>query len=373
MPNNHHRPQQWLYTQAGKHILICAIQRAYQKECSQWIDPAQLHIHAIKFHQKMAGSIQFECKTSHGKQRWSADFTCHPNGHISVQNLSIQRHTLSRRNFLKGTALFSGAMALLPEANTTTIEPPIPISRYQIQIIPLPPCMMLHSQHGTDMGRDGFFPQFLQLVEEQSYTTVTFQSWLTAVLAEDNLPEKPLIISMDDMAMDMGNPAFRYFQDMHDQLAIRNMVGTFGIVTRPNLRQEDSRWELVREWAENGFEMATHTSEHTNFNQRDSSARADLTQEHINAEIINSATMIQERIQQPVTALITPYGSGFNRQTQEIHAGIIEACQQANIRMVIGITDGREPISIEALENPDSILYCGRTTPGNDNAYGSNL
>ncbi len=131
MPNTHHRPQQWLHTQAGNHTLICAIQRAYQKEFSQWIDPAHLQIHAIKFHQKMAGSIQFECKTSHGKQRWSADFTCHSNGHISVQNLSTQQHTLSRRNFLKGTALFSGAMALLPETNTTTSEPPIPISRYQ--------------------------------------------------------------------------------------------------------------------------------------------------------------------------------------------------------------------------------------------------
>jgi hypothetical protein len=239
----------------------------------------------------------------------------------------------------------------------------------QTTMIPLPPSIMLHSQHGINMQREGFFPQFLRLLQEQQYTTITFQSWLCAVLNDTRLPEKPLIVSMDDMAMDVGNPSFQYFRNMHDQLAGQDMVGTFGSVTRPNLRQDADRWDEVRAWADEGFEMATHTSEHTNFNHADSSARVDLSQEHIDAEIINSAHMIQGHIEHPVNVLITPYGSGFNRQTQEIHPDIISACQRANIRMVIGITDGRSATSLESITDPHSILYCGRTTPGNDNAY----
>lgn len=359
MPNYPHSPHTWLLSLGGQSALIHAIQHAYRREFKVWLDPAHIQVKASEFRNANSGIVCCDYATQRGKRQLWANFRVQPDGQIAVHQFSRQKPTLSRRDFLKRTILFTSGVALLPNL----------ADDQQTTSIPLPPCIMLHSQHGVDMGYNRFFPQFLRLIQEQHFTTVTFQSWLCSVLNETQLPEKPLIISIDDMAMDVGNPAFRYFRNLHDHLALQDMVGTFGIVTRPNLRQDAGRWDEVRAWAENGFEMATHTSQHTNFNQTDSSPRDDLSQDQIDAEIINSAHMIQSRINQAVTVLITPYGSGFYRQSQTIHPNILSSCQRAGIRIVVGITDGREPTSLEAIQQHDSILYYGRTTPGNNNAY----
>jgi peptidoglycan/xylan/chitin deacetylase (PgdA/CDA1 family) len=359
MPNYPNSPNTWLFSLGGHRAFIHAIQDAYRRKFKYWLDPAHIQIVRTDFSDRLSGIVQFQCNTPHGKRDFSADFRCQPDGQLILDSVSRWQPSLSRRDFLKRTILLSSTAAMLPNSRID----------HQTTMIPLPPCIMLHSQHGINMGRDGFFPQFLRLAQDQQYTTVTFHSWLCAVLNNTPLPENPLIISMDDMAMDVGNPSFQYFRNMHNQLALQHMVGTFGIVTRPHLRQDDNRWDEVQSWADEGFEMATHTSEHTNFNQADTSARVDLSQEHVDAEIINSAHMIQNRIEQPVNVLITPYGSGFNRHSQEVHPDIVSACQRANIRMVVGITDGRAPTPLVSLQDPRSILYYGRTTPGNDNAY----
>lgn len=47
----------------------------------------------------------------------------------------------------------------------------------------------------------------------------------------------------------------------------------------------------------------------------------------------------------------------------KVHNGIVAACQKTNIRMVVGIPHGREPVRAEQLNNAQNTLYMGRIGP----------
>lgn len=265
----------------------------------------------------------------------------------------LQGQKITRRGFILGGMIAGGAW----------IVKTLPVYARQSRLVPVPPALMLHSGNGYDMSRAGFLPVLVRSLKEEGYATLTYKGWWDAVVNGQPLPEKPLIISIDDLTMVHGNPSFSEFQNMHDYLLENGYVAVFGIITRPRLAQDETRWERIASWVDEGFELATHTSEHSNFNRRNGQPREDFSQEDYDAEIIDSAEFIFERTAQPVTALITPYGSGFDRSTGEIHGRVANACRQTSIKFVVGINDGRAPLPHTLFSDPQSLIYLGRGTP----------
>lgn len=273
---------------------------------------------------------------------------------------------ISRRHFLKGVGA-SAAYTFLPQdfarfPAQTPILPPITI----------PPSLMLHSSD----GRAEFLPRLLEHLHEDGFTAVTYQAWYKQV--QDGHPlAKPVILSIDDISLAHSACAsFNTFMQMKEWIKAAGMTAVYGVITEPVINQQpqreqdEARWDMMQAWIEEGFELASHTSYHSNFNAIDTGPRPDFTPADYEAEIVRSANLIEAKLAQRqlpymVQTLILPYGSGYSYQhpKPQIHPGIMAACRQTNIKFVIGIPHGRQPQPITSFTNPNELIYLGRIPP----------
>lgn len=229
----------------------------------------------------------------------------------------------------------------------------------------VPPSLMLHSRD----GREIFTEMLLSSLITNNYLPITYLDWVRQT-DNGNSQGKPVILSVDDITMAQGNGSFETFRRMKEWYEEAGIKAVFGVITRPDLPQDESRWDEVAEWVRQGFELATHTSYHSNFNAADTTARRDFGDQDYRAEIVASAQMIEEEMRKrgidyKVRTLITPYGSGYSRQQPNpgVHQQILNACAKTNIRIVVGIVGGREPVVLNPDEKNKEIVYVGRTPP----------
>lgn len=170
--------------------------------------------------------------------------------------------------------------------------------------------------------------------------------------------------------------AFSTFVQMKELIRAAGMTAVFGVITEPVINgtpqreQDETRWDMVRSWVDEGFELATHTSYHSNFNAVDSGPRPDSTAVDYEAEIVRSARLIENKLLErgldyPVKSLIMPYGSGYSYKLSpsHVHTGIVQACHQTNIEFVVGIAQGRAPLNTYALLDSQDVVYVGRLPP----------
>ena len=107
---------------------------------------------------------------------------------------------------------------------------------------------------------------------------------------------------------------------------------------------------------EDGIALETHTAYHSILdNPR-------FIEQDYRAEIVESAQFITERTGVPVCALFTPFGSGYDQETDTINPHVVAACEEAGIRFVVGIAGGRAPIPT-AIPSGE-VIYVGRVGPG---------
>ncbi len=220
------------------------------------------------------------------------------------------------------------------------------------KLLPAPPTLMFHSRHRW------LLPDIINWLIADGFTGITYLDLEQALQEKISLPEKPVIITIDDIAMDKGNPNFETFAAMQATLVQANFAGVFGVITRPDWQQADDRWGQVAEWTQQHIELATHTATHRVLDN------PQWTNDDYDLEIAASAQMITDYTGQPVKTLITPYGSGYQQQQNQTNPAVVAACQRAGIRFVVGIVEGRQPLAL----NPaaDDVLYMGRTVPGPD-------
>jgi hypothetical protein len=126
----------------------------------------------------------------------------------------------------------------------------------------------------------------------------------------------PLIISIDDISMaHQGCPRFDKIVQMKEWIEVAGVTAVYGVITEPNgqpdREQDEACWDLIQSWVEAGFELATHTSYHSCFNAKDTTARSDFTAVDYEAEIVRSANLIEQKLgkrgmQYSVQTLILP-------------------------------------------------------------------
>lgn len=276
------------------------------------------------------------------------------------------QQAISRRGFLKAASGFLASASVigfdLPQWPTTAVP----------QHVPVPASLMLHSPD----AQSDFLPQLLDQLNEAGFTAVTYLSW-QQLLRENRMPAKPIILSIDDISMAKhACAAFSTFVQMKEWIRAAGMTAVFGVITEPIINgtpqrtQDEERWDVVCSWIDEGFELATHTSYHSNFNAVDSGPRPDFTDVDYEAEIVRSARLIENKLlarglDYPVKSLIMPYGSGYSYKLtpSQIHTGIVQACHQTNIEFVVGIAQGRAPLNTYALLDSQGVVYVGRLPP----------
>jgi len=261
----------------------------------------------------------------------------------------------SRRQFLSLVSL--GAAALLPLPVLAQDDVPA-------RTVNIPPSLMLHSRE----SREHFMGDVMAGIAQRGWEAITYLDYLQR--AQTGLSvENTVLISIDDISCAAGNLSFEYFQRMYGWVRDGGGVATFGVITEPDKPQDEARWDILAGWVAEGFELATHTSNHLPFNAAEGGQRPDFSQADFTYEIADSARMIEQKMAErgldyQVRTLITPFGSGWDRESASVYEGVRAACLEAGISFVVGIVDGRDPLPTATLSEPDALAYVGRTPPG---------
>jgi hypothetical protein len=231
---------------------------------------------------------------------------------------------------------------------------------------------MLHSPD----GKADFLPPLLDGLHQVGFTMTTYEAWYQGVLANRSI-SNPVILSIDDLTLVRNGPAaYDTFGQMKDWIKAAGGTAVYGVITTPVIGgeaqrgQDEAKWGLMQSWVEEGFELATHTSYHSNFNALDTGPRPDFSAVDYEAEIVDSARLIEANLAERgmdyrVETLILPYGSGYSYDLPEpaVHLGIVEACRRTNIKFVVGIAHGRGAIERERFYDGQDMVYLGRIPP----------
>lgn len=278
---------------------------------------------------------------------------------------TIAQKKVSRRNFLKMLGA-AGSYAFIPFSPGQLV---LPFTQTRVSV---PPSLMLHSAD----GKPEFLPRLLECLQQANFTPTTYQAWYEGVLTNDPVIN-PVILSIDDISMaQSGCASFNTFVQMKEWIRAAGATAVFGVITEPVIngqpqrQQDEERWDRMQTWVEEGFELASHTTYHSNFNAVDTGPRPDFNAVDYEAEIVQSAQLIEAKLRErqidyTVDSLILPYGSGYSYQHPEpdIHPGIVAACRQTHIKFVVGIPQGREPLARDDFDNAQEIIYVGRIPP----------
>ncbi|HEX2618887.1 MAG TPA: polysaccharide deacetylase family protein [Phototrophicaceae bacterium] len=266
---------------------------------------------------------------------------------------------MNRRDFLK-LALMSSAL-LVPASLPTFAAPAFAAATAPLDTatVAIPRSLMLHSRHHKQ------FPDLLDYLMDQGYVGITYDTFYRALQGEIRLPEKPFLLTIDDLSMTKGVPSFKVFASMHQALIERGFKANYAIITRPDLPQDDDLWAEVKTWGEDGYGLENHTSYHSNLDNPKWIA------EDYRAEIVSSAAEIRHRTGQPVHALITPFGSGYDTTTGTLLPMVSAACKQGDLSFAVGIVGGRTPIQRPIQQR--GVYYLGRCTMGIDDTNASGI
>ncbi|MCS6872411.1 MAG: polysaccharide deacetylase family protein, partial [Anaerolineae bacterium] len=143
-----------------------------------------------------------------------------------------------------------------------------------------------------------------------------------------------------------------YFLAMADEIEKAGYCGVFAVVADQPPQVTQRGWAVLRELAERGWELDTHTSHH--------SYLPSLKLPDLREEIVQSAKWIAEATGYAPLSLIAPYG-GVYRHGREFDPRIFAVAAEAGLSFVVGITGGR---FISADAQPP--YYVGRIGIGGD-------
>jgi len=239
---------------------------------------------------------------------------------------------LSRRAFLQTLGMAALGIAL-PRLPSSTEDQPFRV----------PPTLMFHTKDRWKL------PRILEWLREQGYESIGYADLLKALHGESALPEKPIILTIDDIAPSYIQP---YFLAMAEEVEKVGYRGVFAVVADQPPQRAERGWAILRELAERGWELDTHTSYH--------SYLPALRLPDLRTEIVQSAEWIAEGTGYTPLSLIAPYG-GVYRREREFDPRIFEVAAEAGLAFVVGIVGGRF-ISADA-QLP---YYVGRVGIGRD-------
>ena len=147
----------------------------------------------------------------------------------------------------------------------------------------------------------------LQYLHDHGYSSISFDQLAQALAGNIQLPEKPIIISFDDGWVSQYREAFPLLQRY-------GLTATFFVYTEKIGQHANFfTWDQLREMAAAGMEIGSHTLTHPNLNRI-----SDIAE--LKRQIAESKLVLEEQLDQPVTALAYPYGLYNDRVVAMVQA-----------------------------------------------------
>jgi peptidoglycan/xylan/chitin deacetylase (PgdA/CDA1 family) len=249
-------------------------------------------------------------------------------------SLGTAAECLGRREFLRVLCGVAGVTLLRPAWN---FDPPD-------QVMPVPPTLMLHTKDRWTL------PNIVRWLNDNGYTSINYRAFAKVMRGEATLPDKPIILTIDDVGTQFIQP---YFIDMIDLIEKGGYKGVLSVVTRQTPAENPETWGKLREFAARGWLLDTHTTHHW--------ALPLIQKEDVlRSEIVDSAKMIADGIGQPPISLILPYASA-RLPNGQMDKRIFDLADEAGLEFVVGMAQGRHVASDEPPP-----YYVGRVGVGID-------
>ncbi len=218
-------------------------------------------------------------------------------------------------------ARFSPIQSLVPILSTHAIPTPTPnenlqpVSGYCLRV----PVLMYHhvqpeavavSRGQTGLTVDpGIFDQQMNYVVTHGYTPITAEQLVLALRNHTGLPEKSIVITLDDGYQDNFDFAYPIFQKYHVVANLMVATGLLGGVGNNTYYT----WDELAQMVNSGLLYASdHTWSH--YSMGSSTVQKDQT------EIMTAKQQLESHLGKPQTIFTYPYGTGYNnpRVIQEL-------------------------------------------------------
>lgn len=190
----------------------------------------------------------------------------------------------------------NGSQGPVPTPTETSVPVPVavrvPILVYH-NVRPTPNRALSATDKQYEMTPAEFATQMTYL-DERGYETVGFADLLAAQRGETKLPEKPVIITLDDG---------RALQYEHALPALKEhgFVATFFVFSNAVGRDGYFSWEQLKELHASGMTIASHTRYHPYLTKIEDD-------DELRAELEVSKRVLEEGIGAPVELLAYPFG-----------------------------------------------------------------
>lgn len=143
------------------------------------------------------------------------------------------------------------------------------------------------------------FEEYLLFFRQNNIETLTFWDLKDILEGKREMPKKAVMLTFDDGYKNHYTEAFRLLKKY-------NMKGVFFIIPhKSDTNIEYVNWAQIKEMAENGQEIGSHTVTHPNLSS--------LSLEQIKNELELSKQTIEEKIGKPVISLCYPSGKYDDR------------------------------------------------------------
>ncbi len=150
------------------------------------------------------------------------------------------------------------------------------------------------------------FERQLDTLLKHGFTPITFEDLTAAYLGKSALPKKPVLITIDDGALNAYTNAFTVLKK-------KNVKANIFLITEKIGRDKNFlTWEQVLEMQKSGFVgFGSHTANHKRLRS--------ISDEEILSELTKSKQTLEEKLGVNITAFCYPYGAGaFDRRVRPL-------------------------------------------------------
>lgn len=152
------------------------------------------------------------------------------------------------------------------------------------------------------------FKEHMNVLKKAGYSTITFQNYYNYVVNNEDLPEKPIIITFDDGYSSNYEHAYPILKNLNMKATIFVVTGRMGAdegIVYPHFN-----WEQAREMQESGIiDIQSHSDLHPNMTEIDKG----LAQ----LELRLSKYLIEKELQKTCNVFAYPYGL-YNDEFQDM-------------------------------------------------------